>query len=181
MLEQALLNLNEKRKSSAAPAPAGVIAPPLVQPAVVAPEPKALAPVTARPPALPPPAENTEIFSLQQKPVPTSTKPASSAKKASGQGPRASQELLHACIIGDSKRVRSLLEGGADVNIRGALEMTPLMIASQDGNVDVVKILLLKGADIKAQNVVGQTALRLAMLRERRAVVALLQSYGAPE
>ncbi len=180
MLEQALLSLNEKRKAAPAPAAQAVVPPP-VQTVVQLPEPKPLPPAPVSPvtPPASQPQESQDFFSLKQPPAPPARKNPVPAARPSAA--RISQELLHACIVGDSNRVRILIDDGANVNTRGALEMTPLMIASQDGNLDVVKVLLLKGADLRAQNVVGQTALRLAMLRERREVIAFLKNHGAPE
>ena len=100
---------------------------------------------------------------------------------AQALAPRAHVDSALLKALARGFRWRRLLEAGADVNVRGALEMTPLMIAAQDGNLILVKTLIQKGAAVHAQNIVGQTALRLAMLREREAVVAVLRSAGAVE
>jgi|GEM_PF-3741940 len=178
MLEEALLNLNRRRaEPSVETPPAGPLAAPVIA------EKKPLqVPEKIQIPSPPPnPKEEAVFFSQPLKPAAPAPKPAPPAKKPPVQRASASQDLLHATLVGDAARVRRLLEAGADVNVRGALEMTPLMIAAQDGNLILVKTLIQKGAAVHAQNIVGQTALRLAMLREREAVVAVLRSAGAVE
>lgn len=90
-------------------------------------------------------------------------------------------DLMQAVLAGALHRVRVVIDYGVDVNARGDLEMTPLMVAAQGGRIDVVKFLLTHGADVNAQNIVGQTALRLAMLQENTDVVKMLKTYGARE
>lgn len=90
-------------------------------------------------------------------------------------------DLMQAVLAGALHRVRVVIDYGVDVNARGDLEMTPLMVAAQGGRIDVVKFLLTHGADVNAQNIVGQTALRLAILQENTDVVKMLKTYGARE
>src|SRR5215217_4712547 len=56
-------------------------------------------------------------------------------------------DLLSAALAGDAGSVRHLLEGGADVDVRGAWGVTPLMEAAGRGHTEVVKLLLEYGAD----------------------------------
>lgn len=181
MLEEALLNLNRRRSEPSVEAPpAGTLAAPVVVEKKPLQVPEKIQ--IASPPSVSQPRESAGFFSQPLKPAAApAPKPAPAVKKAAAQKAAASQDLLHATLVGDAARVRRLLEAGADVNVRGALEMTPLMIAAQDGNLMLVKTLIQKGAAVHAQNVVGQTALRLAMLREREAVIAVLRSAGAVE
>jgi ankyrin repeat protein len=52
---------------------------------------------------------------------------------------------------GDTRTVTMLVEGGSDVNAREtAMGQTPLMFAAAYNRVDVVKLLLARGADIAA-------------------------------
>ncbi len=53
------------------------------------------------------------------------------------------------------------------------------MWASLRGNVDVVKLLLAKGADINAKTKGGQTALMAASSGGHQEVVNLLKAHGA--
>lgn len=65
---------------------------------------------------------------------------------------------LHDLVI-----IKALLVRGPDVNLKDADGMTPLMMATLTSgpSVPVVKLLLSAGADAKAQNNEGDTALTL--------------------
>src|SRR5579863_5081649 len=53
----------------------------------------------------------------------------------------------------DMLKVRLLIDKGANVNARSKQGRTPLMIASAgDGNSDVVKLLIYKGADLSVKD-----------------------------
>ena len=79
---------------------------------------------------------------------------------------------VDAVLRGDEAAVRSWLEGGGRVNatreiwyksgvvISGA---TLLMDAAKNGHERVVEMLLQRGADVNLQNIVGVTALMLAV------------------
>ncbi len=65
------------------------------------------------------------------------------------------QNTFHATALiwagGDAVKSRLLIEHGADVNIRTEQGRTPLMAAAKrNGNADLVRLLLQKGADVKA-------------------------------
>lgn len=62
---------------------------------------------------------------------------------------------------GGHATVALLLELGANVNARQPDGTTPLMYAVQSGTLEQVRILIEKGADRKAKNQAGQTALDL--------------------
>ncbi len=55
------------------------------------------------------------------------------------------------------------------------------MLASSKGNIEVVKVLLDKGADANAKNKDGGTALMLAAQDGNLEVVKLLKARGATE
>ena len=68
----------------------------------------------------------------------------------------------------DVPALRSLLECGADVNVRARTDdnvgddfTTPLHRASAYGAVEIVRLLLENGADVEAVNVAGKTVLQV--------------------
>jgi len=75
--------------------------------------------------------------------------------------------------------VQLLLRGGADVNLPMHDGATPLLISANKGHRDVVRILLLVGADQAAQ-CQGSTALQWAERQGHAAVAALLRNPPAP-
>lgn len=74
-----------------------------------------------------------------------------------------------------------LLEHGANVNVRGYDNWTPLQYASYRGisDGDIVQLLLEHGADIECSNYRGQTPLHLASKAGHPKAVQLLLEYGA--
>ena len=92
--------------------------------------------------------------------------------------------LLSACYFNKNDVVEILLcDGNADPNIfttQDLLSMktktSPLMIASRNGNAEIVKILLKYKADISSKDSVGETALSLAQKKEHAKVVEILES-----
>src|SRR5260221_9906612 len=60
----------------------------------------------------------------------------------------------------DPAKVRLLVDAGANVNARSKISRTPLQVAAgHAGSLDAVRLLLSKGADTKAADVRGTTAL----------------------
>jgi ankyrin len=57
--------------------------------------------------------------------------------------------------------VELLLERGTDVNIRDKSEWTPLHSASNNGKYDIAQVLLSHGANVNAENYLGETPLHL--------------------
>ena len=72
-------------------------------------------------------------------------------------------DLHSAASAGDVKRVKELLEKGADPNARDEDGRTPLYWAAFRGHVEVVKLLLEHGADPNAEDEAGRTPLHAAM------------------
>jgi ankyrin repeat protein len=60
---------------------------------------------------------------------------------------------LH-CVVrrGDLSAAKALIDAGIDVNKAGDLGYTPLHVACMEGNAEMVKLLIEKGADIFALN-----------------------------
>ena len=75
----------------------------------------------------------------------------------------------------DNVTAKKIIEYGADVNERYN-GMTPLMIASRYNNVEMIKILLQKGADISAKDERGNTALKYAELSNAKEALEFLKA-----
>ena len=71
----------------------------------------------------------------------------------------AKDDLFTAAMKGNLARVDELLSGGVDVNEVRKDGATALMAASSTGRLDVVKLLLAKGANVNARTASGWDAL----------------------
>jgi len=69
--------------------------------------------------------------------------------------------LAIAILKGDVETVKKFIEYGADVNEKSN-GLTPLMVAARYNRVDIIKILLAKGANLKTVDENGYTALKYA-------------------
>jgi ankyrin repeat protein len=87
--------------------------------------------------------------------------------------------LIEACELGDLEMTSLLLSKGADVNRCAAKGITPLMVASTNGNIDVVAALLSMGATINnAENLYKHNALCIAISNGHINVVQFLLEKG---
>ena len=82
--------------------------------------------------------------------------------------------------IPDIQKARLLIEHGANVNARSTnLGRTPLLIAAASpGSVDVLTLLLARGADLRAKDAAGSNALAVAMLSSDVDVLRFLVDKG---
>lgn len=87
--------------------------------------------------------------------------------------------LMEAAMKGDVVAVRSLLDGGADVNTRTRRGHTPLTAACHAGHLPAVRLLLARGADTGAKTEAGLTPLMLAASKNHTPVVHALLAGGA--
>ena len=88
---------------------------------------------------------------------------------------------LHAAVAGRNvEAVRSLLEHGADVNVRQEGGWTPLHSASQNGDAEMVQVLIAAGANVGVRADNQQNPLDLALGKGHQAVVDLLDAYASP-
>ncbi len=74
--------------------------------------------------------------------------------------------------------MRILLEHGAEVNARQEGGWTALHAASQNGDVEMVRLLIAGGADVQMRADNQQNALDLALSKGHQAVVDLLDVYA---
>ena len=83
--------------------------------------------------------------------------------------------------VNHADMARLLLEHGADVNIRGYDDMTPLHECAKEGKADPVPVLIEFGADLNAVDEYGYTPLAWATREpfEGREITRLLLEAGA--
>jgi ankyrin repeat protein len=85
--------------------------------------------------------------------------------------------LLYASSGPYPETVGLLLRNGADVNVQGKTEgFTPLMMAAAEGNIEVVRVLLLNGATVGTVDRDGDTASKFARENGHADVLKLLQA-----
>jgi uncharacterized protein len=75
--------------------------------------------------------------------------------------------LHYACAKGNVSVAEFLITEGAIVDSRSLNDTTPLMMAVQSGDEQLVKLLLDKGADLQARNALGFTAIDIADIYEK--------------
>eukprot|EP00899_Mesostigma_viride_P006395 jgi/Mesvir1/15757/Mv03329-RA.1 len=78
-----------------------------------------------------------------------------------------------------TKDVRNLAGSDLDANAKNMWGITPLHTASEEGNVQIVKLLIARGADVKAKNWNDATPLHLASAEGHLDVVKHLIKVGA--
>jgi ankyrin repeat protein len=89
-------------------------------------------------------------------------------------------DLWDAVRRGDTPAVKTLLDGGADVNARWRYQQTPLFKAAERGDVEIVRLLLAHGADVNVRDTFYQaTPITWASDKGHVEVVRLLLDKGA--
>ena len=83
-------------------------------------------------------------------------------------------ELVYWASLGELSEVKKSLENGVDVNSKDDDGYSALHAAAENGYLDVVKLLVEKGADIHFKS--EYTALELAKMAQQHEIVAYLQT-----
>ena len=91
--------------------------------------------------------------------------------------------LLLAAPLGSTELVKTLLDAGANVNVADVRGMTPLMlaVATDRQNIDVIRMLIARGADVKAKSLAGETALDWAIKTGPKPAIDAIRSAGGME
>jgi ankyrin repeat protein len=71
------------------------------------------------------------------------------------------------------------LAGGANIDAQNKNGITPLMIASFQGHVPTVRLLIARGGNVNRRADNGATAVSLATSKNHPDVVAILRQAGA--
>lgn len=102
-----------------------------------------------------------------------------------GNRPRATKKyvydtsLIRAIKISDEDRVRTLMYAGVNVNERNYAGITPLTIAAEKGNMNILKMLVEKKANVNAPSSYGVTPLIAAAAAGNAEAVSYLIANGA--
>jgi ankyrin repeat protein len=86
-------------------------------------------------------------------------------------------ELLLLIRDGDIKRAVELLDAGLDANVQAIGGWTPLMVAALENRLEMVEVLLERGAQASVKNAQGLTAEMIAERKGHKGVAELFRSY----
>src|SRR5215470_3213790 len=89
------------------------------------------------------------------------------------------QELVEAAFVCDLRRVRDLLQLGADPNARDDELRTPIFSAVLGGSLALLGLLLESRAEVDARDEHGWTALHVAAEEVLPEMASLLLAHGA--
>ncbi|WP_341814104.1 ankyrin repeat domain-containing protein [Wolbachia endosymbiont (group A) of Nomada flava] len=89
------------------------------------------------------------------------------------------KELLISTEEGDLEKVRDSIRQGANVNVQGRQDWTPVFWAIQKNNFNIIELLLDNNADIKVKDNEGWTPLHWAVQLDSLNVVKYLVEKGA--
>jgi ankyrin repeat protein len=101
---------------------------------------------------------------------------------ASGWGSDLDEQLLKAVKAGNAAEVKAALEAGANPNYRFGSLKTPILSGAamaNNGNQNVVRLILCGGADIDEEDAQKMSALEYAVLCNKTDIVRLLLCAGA--
>jgi uncharacterized protein len=86
------------------------------------------------------------------------------------------EKLMQSARTGNVENVKQIIEEGIDINITDNDGWTALMNAAWSNQASVLGFLIKKGADLKFENEVGDTAFLLATQKENNVIINLLKS-----
>lgn len=116
----------------------------------------------------------TVALSFSAQVAPSQAQPQAADKSA------INEELLDGARAGDVARVTRALDQGADVNAGNRYKATALTFAADKGYIDVVKLLIERGADVNIQDTFYKArAIDMAGQNGHTAVVMLLLEKGS--
>ncbi|XP_055958045.1 uncharacterized protein LOC130013258 [Patella vulgata] len=91
--------------------------------------------------------------------------------------------LLHYVALHNSDQsvefARSLIERGIDVDHRAYFDITPLITACVNDNINITRVLLKARCDVNVKDCHGTSALMIAVEHQNMELVELLLTYGA--
>ena len=87
--------------------------------------------------------------------------------------------LFQAVIFGNRAELRRIIKNGIEVNAKDSDGWTPLMIATDRGDIETVKLLIELGADVNLLNSDGESALMLSAYCDNEKIGRFLIEKGA--
>lgn len=87
--------------------------------------------------------------------------------------------LFNAVCAGRLEKVHSFFDDGVSIDMRSTLGDTPLLVATDMGQENMVRFLLAKGADPKIVDALGRTALDVARIGKYAEIITLLEGAQA--
>lgn len=81
--------------------------------------------------------------------------------------------------LGNLNQAREWLDAGLDPNLEGHLIGTGVMIGAWEGNIPLMELFYLRGADLNRTNRYGETALMHAAWKNRKEALRWLLAHGA--
>jgi ankyrin repeat protein len=89
-------------------------------------------------------------------------------------------DLLAATRKGDAAKVKALLDMGVSVNAKSSYGQTALFFACDRGNLEIVKLLVDRGADMNVEDTFYHaSALSWAAQKDHAEIVKILLDHGA--
>jgi hypothetical protein len=87
--------------------------------------------------------------------------------------------LLESSAMGDTTKIKEMLERGANINTRDRYGRTPLHISLETKNMEAAKLLINSGANVNAMDALEDTPLHLSRYAKEERISYLLTERGA--